>query len=233
MENAKQFLILLLWLYVSDIPYIHGFIPSRAGNTGEFWGSRQISKFNIHRTAVHVAILSPYTSKRMPTVLNLVLSMGREGQDTQNNIPEDIAELNRLLEERAAASRREQEDRLARRPPPRRPDVRMPATLNSKDHDGLWMRLPTAVRKRYRPLRVLGHGAFGEVVLVADSQSVQKIEGDEHAVAAIKIVRARAGGEEPLLLREGVVLSLLPGPPHSPRCIEFGVCQNACFFIVE
>ena len=81
-------------------------------------------------------------------------------------------------------------------------------------------------------MRTLGSGAFGEVLLVADIASKDG-EGDEAAVAAVKIVRARTGGEEPLLLREGVVLSLLPGPPHTPQCLDYGVIPGACYFVVE
>ena len=148
------------------------------------------------------------------------------------DLPSDIAELNRLLEERAAASRREQEARRAGRAQPRRPQVRMPdPTPAAAEGDELWARLPAAVQQRYQPLRVLGTGSFGEVVLASDTMADGAAAGAD--LAAVKIVRARAGGEEPLLLREGVVLSLLPGPPHSPRCMDFGICRGACYFVLE
>jgi hypothetical protein len=159
-----------------------------------------------------------------------------ESDSTENvrNLPTDIAELNRILEERAAANRKEQEQRRARRPsPPRRPDVRMPIPVAISDDDDLWKRLPANLQARYQPIRVLGIGAFGEVVLVSDTEIGDEGDNATCAVAAVKIVRARAGGEEPLLLREGVVLSLLPGPPHSPRCIDFGVGRGACYFVFE
>ena len=224
-------------------------------------GFRTVSRVNCIQAAIHTNRLytgtkPSYASRQVPGIASLFeknlrmkftcihrLPMSsralarRSGQDSSEsmkNLPADIVELNRILEERAAANRREQEERR-RTPPPRRPDVRMPRAVSGVDDERLWQRLPDSLQQRYRQLRVLGSGAFGEVVLVADTDTTSDDVGNntDHPVAAVKIVRARAGGEEPLLLREGVVLSLLPGPPHSPRCIDFGVCRGACYFIVE
>ncbi len=170
-------------------------------------------------------------------------------EKTSNRALSEVEALNQYILQRSEEIRKEQENARARRKAPKRPMITKSQSTAYGDEE-LWSLLPSELRRRYRFLREIGAGAFGKVFLAEDilsrasgealpSQSTDMPSDATNATASppasvvIKVVRVRAGGEEPILLREGIVLSLLPGPPHTPLCIDYGVGSGACYFVVE
>jgi hypothetical protein len=112
--------------------------------------------------------------------------------------------------------------------------------------EGRWAALPARIRGAYRIERSIGEGSYGEVLLAslksksegdgAQDVSPFLVEGASDGAApieapmhcAIKLIRPRAG-EEPLVMREGLVLSMLASQ-RLPRCYDYGL-SNGIFYI--
>jgi len=92
----------------------------------------------------------------------------------------------------------------------------------------LWEQLPSSIRKRLSFVETLGKGSFGSVFLAIDKEAE---EGKDQRVA-VKVVQAREG-EEPIVMREGIVLSLI-NSPYVPRCSDYGIAdKRMCWFVID
>ena len=93
----------------------------------------------------------------------------------------------------------------------------------------LWQLLPDNLKSTWRFSRVLGKGSFGVVVLAEKREPSVEIRNEARLVA-VKLVPLRQG-EEPIALREGLVLSLLDSE-RIPKCLDFGISPDGVVFTV-
>eukprot|EP00960_Hanusia_phi_P041295 754933-Hanusia_phi.AAC.10 len=158
-------------------------------------------------------------------------------------VSDEIEELHRRIEERQKQLRQEREEARKRKEERRqvqlqgltksksstpRPGNRIvaPQELEMLDRSReLWSSLPTHLRSSLEMCSVIGQGSFGMVlkarVLRVSDGTVNGLagvsEGETHV--AVKLMKSRKG-EEPILMREGLVLSLIDSP-HVPRASTF------------
>ena len=93
----------------------------------------------------------------------------------------------------------------------------------------MWQLLPDNLKSTWRFSRVLGKGSFGVVVLAEKREPSVEIRNEARLVA-VKLVPLRQG-EEPIALREGLVLSLLDSE-RIPKCLDFGISPDGVVFTV-
>ncbi|EKX50229.1 hypothetical protein GUITHDRAFT_104043 [Guillardia theta CCMP2712] len=155
-------------------------------------------------------------------------------------VSNEIDELNRRIEEKQNQLRREREEARKRKEERRMAQLQnylgkpnsdvptggkriiAPKELEILDRSReLWSSLPFALRSSLEMQTLLGQGSFGMVlkarVLREADGRVNALPGisDEDEFVAVKLMKSRKG-EEPILMREGLILSLIDSP-HVPR----------------